>query len=332
MALLGTSLGLLALFVGFGLLIGVLFGFFGMGGSFLVTPALIVLGYPSRVAVGSGLAFVFGTSVVGALRHRTLGQVDYRLAGLLTVSVMAGIEGGTALVLALEALGLADIVISAAYVLLLGTVGAFVTLDARREDDGAAGGGRGEGPGRLAALDLPLRVTLVDGTTVSVLVVLALGLVVGVLSGFLGVGGGFLLMPALLYGLGVPAAVAVGTDILQITLSGAYGTWVYARAGGVDLAIVAPLLAGSALGARVGSAATSLVDEDDIKGAFGAMLLLGSVAVGLKQVGLAYDVAALRLVAMALILGAALLVAGAVVYRSVRALRERPEAAASTAD
>src|SRR6056297_153099 len=94
MEILGLSLVLIALFVGFGLLIGILFGFFGMGGSFLVTPALLVIGYPSKVAVGSGLAFVFGTSVIGALRHREHGQVDYKLAAIMTAAMTVGIEGG----------------------------------------------------------------------------------------------------------------------------------------------------------------------------------------------------------------------------------------------
>ncbi|MFC6836808.1 sulfite exporter TauE/SafE family protein [Halomarina ordinaria] len=324
--LLGVGAATLALFVGFGVLVGVLFGFFGMGGSFLVTPALLVMGYPSRVAVGSGLAFVFGTSVIGALRHRDLGQVDYRLAALLTVSVSVGIEFGKRAVLSLEALGAADLVVSVAYVVLLGAVGAFVVVDARREGDPTGSGAV------LARVRLPPTVSILDGPTVSVWVVFAIGLVVGVLAGFLGVGGGFLLMPAMLYGLGVPAAVAVGTDILQITISGAVGSFLYAQSGGVDLSIVAPLLAGSALGARVGSAATGVVSEDDIKGYFGAMLLLGAVAVAIRQVGLALGTPALSHLSLAIIVGSALLVSGAVCYSSLLALRRREEPRPASTD
>ena len=94
MEIFGTSLLMIAAFVGFGLMIGTLIGFFGMGGSFLVTPALLVLGYPAEVAVGSGLAFVFGTSVIGAIKHRDHGHVDYKLAAIMTVAMTVDIEEG----------------------------------------------------------------------------------------------------------------------------------------------------------------------------------------------------------------------------------------------
>jgi uncharacterized membrane protein YfcA len=317
------SVALLVLFVGFGVLIGILFGFFGMGGSFLVTPALIVMGYPTRVAVGSGLAFVFGTSVIGALRHRSLGQVDYKLAGLMTISVTAGIEAGKTVVLTLESLGLADMVISVAYVGLLGLVGAFVVYESQQSSDEADDETDEESPGLFTGIRLPPMVSLTGAPSVSVWVILTVGLVVGVLAGFLGVGGGFLLMPAMMYGFGVPAAVAVGTDILQITISGGVGSFLYAQSGGVDLSIVAPLLAGSALGARVGTAATSLVDEDGIKIYFGLMLVGGAIAVALRQIGNSYGIDVLNTVSLVVIVGSAVLVSGAVVYNSIRELRQR---------
>jgi hypothetical protein len=322
---LGMSVALLVLFVGFGVLIGILFGFFGMGGSFLVTPALIVMGYPTRVAVGSGLAFVFGTSVIGALRHRSLGQVDYKLAALMTVSVTAGIEAGKTVVLTLESMGLADTVISVAYVGLLGIVGLFVVYDSRKPatDETSDAVDEDASPGLFSGIHLPPMVSLTGAPSVSLWVILTIGLVVGVLAGFLGVGGGFLLMPAMMYGFGVPAAVAVGTDILQITISGGVGSFLYAQSGGVDLSIVAPLLAGSALGARLGTAATSLVDEDGIKIYFGLMLVGGAVAVAVRQVGNSYGIDVLNTVSLVVIVGSAVLVSGAVVYNSVRELRRQ---------
>src|SRR6056297_500176 len=119
MEILGVSVLMLGTFTGFGLLIGILFGFFGMGGSFLVTPALLVMGFRSEVAVGSGLAFVFGTSVIGALRHRGLGQVDYKLAVLMVVGMTSGIEVGKYVIEFLSALGALDLFISVAYIGLL---------------------------------------------------------------------------------------------------------------------------------------------------------------------------------------------------------------------
>jgi len=307
---------LLVLFVVFGLLIGILFGFFGMGGSFLVTPALLVLGYPSRVAVGSGLAFVFGTSVIGALRHRDHGQVDYKLAAIMTVAMTVGIEAGKRVVDTLHAAGSADLVISVTYVGLLAAVGLVTLRDAR-----STGSSSVDLSERVQALEIPPMVTLRGDVRVSGTLIVALGLVVGVLSGFLGVGGGFLLMPAMMYGLGVPAAIAVGTDILQITISGAFGAFVYAKDGLVALPVVATLLLGSALGARIGASATSLVDDDEIKGYFAAMLLAGSLAVATKRIGATYGIEALSTVSIALVFGATVLVSGAVVLAAVCRLR-----------
>ncbi len=311
---------MIAVFAGFGLLIGILFGFFGMGGSFLVTPALLVMGYPSTVAVGTGLAFVFGTSVIGALRHRDHGQVDYTLAVIMTLAMTLGIEGGKRAVFFLEATGMADLIINVAYVGLLAIVGLFTLRDAWSAES-ADDAERLDLAGRVQSLRVPPMVTLRGDVRVSGVIIFAVGLVVGVLSGFLGVGGGFLLMPAMMYGLGVPAAVAVGTDILQITISGAFGAYLYAQSGSVALPVVGALLVGSALGARIGAGATKLVDEDGIKGYFAAMLLAGSAAVAAKSLGNAYGIELLNTVSIALIFGAATVVSGAVVLAAVCRLR-----------
>jgi uncharacterized protein len=126
----------------------------------------------------------------------------------------------------------------------------------------------------------------------------------------------------MVYGLGVPAAVAVGTDILQITISGAYGAFAYAQADAVALPVVASLLVGSALGARIGAGATKLVDDDEIKGYFAAMLLAGSIAVAAKKLSTAYGIEPLNTVSIVLIFGAAILVSSAVVLSAVCRLRE----------
>ena len=341
----GMGAGLLAMFVLFGVLIGVLFGFFGMGGSFLVTPALLVMGYPSRVAVGSGLAFVFGTSVIATLKHRDLGQVDYKLGVLMIAGTTAGIEVGKEFVLHLEELGLSGLVISVVYVFLLGAIGLFVTYTSLRGGDDGGIDHDVDADTEVDADDLPdvarkiqsyhvpPMISLRGGVSVSLWIILGVAFATGLLSGFLGVGGGFIRMPALFYLIGVPVPIAVGTDLFEIVFSGGIGSFIWAQEGGVDLSIVAPLLAGSALGARVGSAATSIVDEDEIKVYFGLMLLGGSVAVAAREIGRRTGIEMLGDVSFALIVLSALLVAGAVVYSSVVALRERnAEASSQPAD
>jgi hypothetical protein len=350
MELMGVSVALLAMFAGFGLLIGILFGFFGMGGSFLVTPALLVLGYEPNVAVGSGLAFVFGTSVIATLKHRDLGQVDYKLGVSMIVGTTLGIEVGRIGLEYLLHIGLADSVVSVAYIALLGGIGAFVTREALR------GGGGGishdvdsEDHGvddeetddhdvpdiakKIQSYHIPPMISLRGGITISLWMVLIVAFLTGLLSGFLGVGGGFIRMPALFYAIGVPVPVAVGTDLFEIVFSGGIGSFLYAQSGAVDLSIVAPLLAGSALGARLGAAATSLVDEEGIKIYFGVMLLLGAFAVAIRQVGNFLGIDILNTVSLVVIVGAALLVAGAVVLSSIRELRAPSEGTVhSTAD
>lgn len=314
MDLLGLGIVMIGLFVGFGLFIGILFGFFGMGGSFLVTPALLVVGYPAPVAVGSGLAFVFGTSVIGALRHRNHSQISYTLAAVMVLGMTFGIEVGTRAVFLLADLDSADFVISVVYVGLLGAVGLFVLRDARTD-------GTGVGTGRVATgvrtVTLPPMVSLPGGATVSVWVILVVGSSIGIFSGCLGVGGGFLLFPAMVYGFGIPTAIAAGTSTLQIMGAGAFGTFVYAQSGAVDIPVVAALLAGSAFGARIGAGATRLVDETDVKGYFAGMLLAGGVATAGKQASAVYGFETLETASAVLIFGTTVLVSGAIVRASV---------------
>ena len=333
MEVLGMSVTLLVTFVGFGVLIGILFGFFGMGGSFLVTPALLVMGYKTDVAVASGLAFVFGTSVIATLKHRDLGQVDYKLGVLMIAGTTAGIEVGKLGLEYLQHIGVADTVVSIAYVLLLGGIGAFVTREALKGDDGGgidhdaadAEVDDAEIPEiaqKIQSYRIPPMMSLKGGFKASLWMILLVAFATGLLSGFLGVGGGFIRMPALFYLIGVPVPVAVGTDLFEIVFSGGIGSFLYAQSGAVDLSIVLPLLAGSAAGARVGATATSLVNEDDIKVYFGVMLVLGAVAVAVRKIGGVVELPVLDTVSLLIILGAALLVSGAVSLSAIRELRE----------
>ncbi len=338
------SLALLFLFAGFGLLIGILFGFFGMGGSFLVTPALLVMGYEPKVAVGSGLAFVFGTAVIATLKHRDLGQVDYKLGVLMIAGTTAGIEVGKEMVLHLQELGLAGRIISVIYVVLLGGIGLFVTYESLKGDSGGGIDHDVDADAEVDADDIPdiakkiqsynipPMISLRGGVSVSLWIILLVAFATGLLSGLLGVGGGFIRMPALFYLIGVPVPIAVGTDLFEIVFSGGIGSFLYAQSGGVDLSIVAPLLAGSALGARIGSAATNIVDESEIKVYFGLMLLGGSVAVAAREVGNTYGIDVLNTVSFVIIIGSALLVSGAVVVSSIRGLQRREEPSAVSAD
>ncbi|WP_049983455.1 sulfite exporter TauE/SafE family protein [Halorubrum sp. BV1] len=336
--LLGLSPGLFGLFVVFGFMVGVFFGFFGMGGSFLVTPALLILGYPAPVAIGSSMTFVFGTAVIATLKHHDAGQVDYRLGGLMFVGITVGIELGSRLVFGLEVLGIAEVVVGTAYVVLLAAIGALFTRSAMAEDAGDDGAGDGreratESDGserddvpaiakRIQSYEIPPMMTLSDGSRASLWTISGVGGGVGLVSGFLGVGGGFVRMPAIYYVVGTSLAAAVGTSLFGGLMSGAVGAFTYGRAGVIDLGVVTALLLGSALGARIGSGATAYVDEDDVTIYFGVMLLLASLAVALGEAATWLSMPIFDRISFVLLVGSALFVCSVILYHGVLAVRD----------
>ncbi|WP_066411542.1 sulfite exporter TauE/SafE family protein [Halorubrum aethiopicum] len=343
---LGLGPEIFGLFVAFGFMVGVFFGFFGMGGSFLVTPALLILGYPAPVAIGSSMAFVFGTAAIATMKHHDAGQVDYKLGALMFVGLTVGIQIGSRLVFGLEVLGIANVVVGVAYVILLAAIGVLFTrsaLDA--EDDGGDTGegddenggsdenGRSDGDGeddadevpalarRIQSYEVPPMTTLADGSRASLWTISGVGGVVGLVSGFLGVGGGFVRMPAIYYAIGTSLAAAVGTSLFGGLMSGAVGAFTYGRAGVIDLGIVTALLVGSALGARIGSSATAYVDEEDVTVYFGLMLLVASAAVGIGELSVWLAMPVLDRLSFVLLIGSALLVCATILYHGALAVR-----------
>ncbi|WP_207592989.1 TSUP family transporter [Halomontanus rarus] len=329
MSLFEVSIPLAILFVTFGLTVGILFGFFGMGGSFFVTPALLVLGHSAPTAVGTGLAFVFWTSLVATVTHRDLDHIDYRLGMLLILGMTVGIEIGKQTLLVLMDVGLADLVVSLLYVVLLGAVGVFVIYDGRHPsiEDGETVGGRPALSVHLERVRLPPTISVGEHGEISVWVVLAIAMIIGLLSGFLGVGGGFLMVPALMYGLTVPGAVAVGTDIFQITVSSAYGTVTYGRRGAIHVAMLLPLLVGSTVGTRIGAVLTDHLDDTALRTTFGVMLLIGSLSVAGKTISHTYDIELLHTLSLTLLLGGALVMSVIILYLGLRNIRNERSSA-----
>lgn len=316
-----STVALVVLFVGFGFMVGVFFGFFGMGGSFLVTPALLILGYPAPVAIGSAMAFVFGTAVIATLKHHDVGQVDYRLGALMFVGITVGIEVGRVAVFYLDEIGRAEVVVGSTYVFLLAAIGVLFTRSAVK-DDGGEDDDIPEAAKKIKSYNVPPMMTLADGSKASLWTISGVGGGVGVVSGFLGVGGGFIRMPAIYYLIGVPLAVAVGTSLFGGLMSGAIGTFSYGRSGVIDLGIVVPLLIGSALGARIGSAATAYVDEDDVTIYFGVMLLLASAAVAFGELADILNAPALDTISFVLLIGSALFVCVVILYYGARGISD----------
>ncbi len=327
MELFGLSVALLALFVSFGFMVGVLFGFFGMGGSFLITPTLLLLDYPASVAIGSGLAFYFGTSVIAVLKHYDVGQVDYRLGAILFVVLSIGIELGSRLVFGLEALGVANLVTGVAYVVLLAGIGALFlrrasNLDAENEGDDESVSDEEIPPiaRKIQSYTVPPMISLTSGGRASIWTITSAGGGVGLVSGLIGVGGGFIRMPAIYYVIGTPLSAAVGTSLFAGLFSGAFGTFTYGMSGSVDLTVVSLLLVGSALGARIGSAATTIVNEDDVIVYFGLMMVLASAGIGISELANWLGTDALDVVSVVLLVGSSFAVASMILYQAFQSI------------
>jgi len=279
---------------------GVLAGFFGIGGGFLVTPALNILGIPVAYAIGTDLAHIMGNSVVATAKHRKLGNVDLRLGALMIAGTAAGVEAGKVLVLSLEAMGMAGDAVRGFYILLLGGTSAYMLHDYLGSRVESSEQSPWE---RIRRLRIPPLVALPASgiPAVSLWLVLGVGFVTGMLAGFLGVGGGFIRMPAMIYALGVPTTVAIGTDLFEIIFSSAIGAMLYAREGRVELLAAMVMLPGSALGAHLGALGTRYVRGVKIRLYFALTMLFAAVSVALKQAAVmlgssyAEDLAALLL-------------------------------------
>ncbi|MFA9428443.1 sulfite exporter TauE/SafE family protein [Natronorubrum sp. A-ect3] len=322
MEILGLTLPLLVLFVSFGFMVGVLFGFFGMGGSFLITPTLLILDYPASVAIGSGLAFYFGTSVIAVIKHYDVGQVDYKLGAILFVVLSIGIELGSRLVFGLEALGIAELVTGIAYIVLLAGIGLLFLRRAYNleddDDDEADEDANDDIPpiGRkIQSYNVPPMISLTSGGRASVWTISGAGGGVGLISGLIGVGGGFIRMPAIHYLIGTPLTAAVGTSLFAGLFSGAFGTFTYGMSGSVDLAVVSLLLVGSALGAKIGSAATTMVEENDVIVYFGMMMLFASAGIALSELADWIGMGGLEMLSVLLLVGSSFFVALMILYQ-----------------
>ncbi|RKF21089.1 sulfite exporter TauE/SafE family protein [Altericroceibacterium spongiae] len=236
---------------------GILSGIFGVGGGFLTTPLMIFYGIPPTVAAASAASQVTGASVSGVFAHTRRGGVDYQMGSVMVVGGVIGTGIGAALFNLLEAIGQIDTTINILYVVLLGTIGSLMGRESLQTLMS-----KGKGPRKAArrrhhpiVASLPLRWRFYrSGLYISPLAPLLLGMGVGVLTMLMGVGGGFILVPAMLYILGMSANVVVGTSLFQILFVTMVTTMMHAlTTKAVDVVLAGLLLVGSVTGAQLGS-------------------------------------------------------------------------------
>ena len=264
------------LIIALGGLVGVLSGMFGVGGGFLTTPLLIFYGIPPTVAVASATTQITGASVSGAYAHMRRGGVDLKMGGVMTAGGAVGSLIGAGLFRLLQATGQIDLVIGFLYVLLLGSIGGLMLKDALVALGWlkvAEPAGRPRHNRWVAGLPLRWRF-YASGLYLSPIAPLALGFVAGMLTVLLGVGGGFILVPAMIYILGMAPRVVVGTSLVMILAVSAVSTMIHATTTqAVDIVLAGLLLIGGVVGAQYGAILTTRLKPDLLRLALAGIIL-----------------------------------------------------------
>lgn len=277
-----------------GFIIGILGGFFGVGGSFIAGPALRAVGLDWNFAVGTDLAHIVGKSVVAAKRHRALGNVDLKLGLIMALGTIGGAEAGAQLIQMLKRAGNVNLVVSVVSISVYVSISSFMVWESRKtlrlksskatktkgasaKDDPSAVKHMTRGIQRLKIwpmVELPA-----SGVTISLWIIVIVSFIGGLFSGFLGGGAGYIRMPSMVYVLGIPTHLAVGTDLFEIIISASYGTFTHAVKGNVDILIALVMHTGAAIGAQIGAISTQYFAGPKIRLAFVPLPLIGAAIV-----------------------------------------------------
>src|SRR5580700_3630491 len=278
-----------------GFVVGIFGGFFGVGGSFLAGPALYGLfRVPMNFVIGTDLAHIVGKSIVAARKHHTLGNIDFKLGGFMVVGTIAGVELGAQLIQQLKRTAHIDLVVGASFILILVAIAAFMgwetwrTLQMRRATKTGTPVSKKRDHSafshvakKMQGINLPPHISLPASgiQRISVWVIIIIALIGGFFSGFLGGGAGYIRMPSMIYLLGIPTHIAVGTDLFEIIISAGYGTVTHALKGNVDILIALVMHTGAAIGAQIGATLTQYFEGVYIRIAFIPLPLIGAALI-----------------------------------------------------
>lgn len=290
--------GLIILGVG----VGIIGGFFGMGGAWMVTPGLNILGFPMAFAIGTDIAHMAGKSLISTMRHGKFGNVDYKLGIIMLVGTIVGFEAGAQMVMWLERLGNVESVVRWLYLVLLTLIAWMVFADVakkRKKDREAIKSGKEvdalstgiEWHKTLHKIKIPPMVHFEAAQiTCTAWLPILISFLTGWVAGILGIGGGLIRMPALIYLIGCPTHVAVGTDLFEVMISGLYGAFTYTYKGRTELLAAVIMLVGASIGAQVGTVATKYIKGYGIRIAFGLAVIGCGLSVLLKLLAKMYPV------------------------------------------
>ena len=273
--------------VGLGLAVGLLSGLFGVGGGFLLTPLLIMFGIPSTVAAATDSNQIVAASTSGTYAHWKVGNVDFKMGTYLLIGGFLGGLVGVQAIKLLHAMGNADFVIKMTYVLMLGIVGVYMFIESiqsmRKNKDAAVIETQEEKETAVSRFlkSLPLQTRFEkSGVTHSALVPIVLGSFVGVLAAIMGVGGGFLMVPVMVYMLRMPMHVVVGTSLFQILFTCIEVTFLQATTNhSVDFLLAVLLLVGSTVGAQIGTVFGRKLKGEQLKVLLAAIVLVVTIKI-----------------------------------------------------
>ena len=255
-------------FIGAGFVIGIFSGLFGVGGGFLLVPLLnVVFNIPYNIAIGSSLCQMVGTSTFASLKHRGYGNIDYKLAGFILMGSIVGVELGARVLMWLKSVGTImihgstiskmDLWINIIYIVLLSLIGISMFLESRKAKKRAPRGGVVDTAfsQKIRNAKIPPLTSLPTSKikSISIWNLICLGFVAGILSGLLGIGGAFIMNPALIYLIGVPTSVAIGTSLFQTIFVSGYGGLTHLLKGNIDFRLVVCILTGSIIGSQLGA-------------------------------------------------------------------------------
>src|SRR6266545_2662504 len=270
-------------FVIVGFVIGVMGGFFGVGGSFIAGPALRLVGLDWNFAVGTDLAHIVGKSVVAVRQHRAFGNVDLKLGFIMALGTIGGAEVGAQLIQIFKRAGNVNFVVSVVSIVVYVSISAFMMWESRKTLISQKGRSqRGLVKGAKSKEDHsafgPVTRSI-QRLKISLWLILLVAFVGGFFSGFLGGGAGYIRMPSMVYVLGIPTHLAVGTDLFEIIISASYGTFTHAIKGNVDILIALVMHTGAAIGAQIGAISTQYFAGPKIRLAFVPLPLIGAAIV-----------------------------------------------------
>jgi len=284
--------GLIILGIG----VGIIGGFFGMGGAWMVTPGLNILGFPMAFAIGTDIAHMAGKSLISTMRHGKFGNVDYRLGFIMLIGTILGFEVGAQMIMWLERLGRVEVIVRYLYLILLFFIAWMVFSDVykrfKKEKEARAAGKELD---KLATgiewhktfqrIKIPPMIHLkTAGIYCSAWLPITVSFLTGWLAGILGIGGGLIRMPALIYIIGCPTYVAVGTDLFEVMISGLYGAATYTFKGRTELLAALIMLIGAAVGAQIGTVATKYIKGYGIRIAFGFAVIGCALSIIIKLI------------------------------------------------